>query len=79
MARGAAAVALEVVANRSAWSSSMELEWVFPDTPMASSASRIGLLFTSNSRAKIVDSNFAHPSLYRFPTVAPSAVHSSLV
>jgi len=36
----------------SAWSASMELEWVFPVTPIASSASRIGLLFTSSSRAK---------------------------
>jgi hypothetical protein len=36
----------------SAWSASMELEWVFPVTPIASSASRIGLLFTSNSRAR---------------------------
>jgi hypothetical protein len=36
----------------SAWSASMELEWVFPVTPIASSASRIGLLLTSSSRAK---------------------------
>ena len=36
----------------SAWSASMELEWVFPDTPIASSASRIGLLLTSSSRAR---------------------------
>src|SRR5438046_2985398 len=36
----------------SAWSVSMELEWVFPVTPIASSASRIGLLFTSSSRAR---------------------------
>ncbi len=36
----------------SAWSASMELEWVFPVTPIASSASRIGLLFTSSSRAR---------------------------
>jgi hypothetical protein len=36
----------------SAWSASMELEWVFPVTPMASSASRIGLLLTSSSRAR---------------------------
>jgi hypothetical protein len=33
-------------------SDSIELEWVFPDTPIASSASRIGLLFTSSSRAR---------------------------
>ncbi len=38
--------------TRSAWSDSIELEWVFPDTPIASSASRIGLLFTSSSRAR---------------------------
>ncbi len=38
--------------TRSAWSASMELEWVFPVTPIASSASRIGLLFTSSSRAR---------------------------
>ena len=38
--------------TRSAWSSSIELEWVFPGTPIASSASRIGLLFTSSSRAR---------------------------
>jgi hypothetical protein len=36
----------------SAWSASMELEWVFPVTPIASSASRIGLLLTSSSRAR---------------------------
>jgi hypothetical protein len=36
----------------SAWSSSIELEWVFPVTPIASSASRIGLLLTSSSRAR---------------------------
>jgi hypothetical protein len=36
----------------SAWSASIELEWVFPVTPIASSASRIGLLFTSSSRAR---------------------------
>ena len=36
----------------SAWSASIELEWVLPDTPIASSASRIGLLFTSSSRAR---------------------------
>jgi hypothetical protein len=36
----------------SAWSSSMELEWVLPITPRASSASRIGLLFTSSSLAR---------------------------
>jgi hypothetical protein len=38
--------------TRSAWSGSMELECVFPDTPIASSASRMGLLFTSSSLAK---------------------------
>jgi hypothetical protein len=38
--------------TRSAWSGSIELECVFPDTPMASSASRMGLLFTSSSLAK---------------------------
>jgi hypothetical protein len=38
--------------TRSAWPGSMELECVFPDTPIASSASRIGLLFTSSSLAK---------------------------
>jgi hypothetical protein len=36
----------------SAWSGSIELECVFPVTPIASSASRIGLLFTSSSRAR---------------------------
>ena len=38
--------------TRSAWSSSMELECVLPETPMASSASRMGLLLTSSSRAR---------------------------
>lgn len=40
--------------SRTLWASSasIELEWVFPVTPIASSASRMGLLFTSSSRAR---------------------------
>jgi hypothetical protein len=61
----------------SAWSASMELEWVFPVTPIASSASRIGLLFTSSSRARsLIRTLLIRP----FSVVpAPLAVHISLI
>jgi hypothetical protein len=60
----------------SAWSASIELEWVFPDTPIASSASRIGLLFTSSSRARsLIRTLLIRPFL--FP--ARLAVHISLM
>lgn len=64
--------------TRSAWSSSMELEWVLPETPMASSASRIGLLFTSSSRARsLILTLFIRP--FVFLPSSRLAVHTSLV
>lgn len=56
--------------TRSAWSASIELECVLPVTPSASSASRIGLLFTSSSRAK----SLIRTLLIRPFSVAPCAV-----
>jgi hypothetical protein len=62
----------------SAWSASMELEWVFPVTPIASSASRIGLLFTSSSRARsLIRTLLIRPFSFCFP--ARLAVHISLM
>ena len=62
----------------SAWSASMELEWVFPLTPIASSASRIGLLFTSSSRARsLIRTLLIRPFSFCFP--ARLAVHISLM
>jgi hypothetical protein len=62
----------------SAWSASMELEWVFPVTPIASSASRIGLLLTSSSRARsLMRTLLIRPFSFCFP--ARLAVHISLM
>jgi hypothetical protein len=62
----------------SAWSSSMELEWVFPVTPIASSASKIGLLLTSSSRARsLIRTLLIRPFSFCFP--ARLAVHISLM
>jgi hypothetical protein len=63
--------------TRSAWSASIELECVFPVTPIASSASRIGLLFTSSSLAR----SLIRTLLIRPFSVAPCAlaVHISLI
>jgi hypothetical protein len=62
----------------SAWSASMELEWVFPVTPIASSASRIGLLLTSSSRARsLIRTLLIRP--FSFCCPARLAVHISLM
>src|ERR1700677_5212431 len=56
----------------------MELEWVLPEMPMASSASRIGLLFTSSSRARsLILTLFIRP--FSFPYPSRLACHTSLV
>ena len=59
----------------SAWSGSIELEWVFPVTPIASSASRMGLLFTSSSRAK----SLIRTLLIRPPVDCALSCHISLI
>jgi hypothetical protein len=64
--------------TRSAWSASMELEWVLPLTPIASSASRIGLLLTSSSRARsLILTLLIRPFIASVPRRL--AVHTSLV
>jgi len=47
----------------SAWSASMELEWVFPVTPIASERVQNWPALYFQFPCQIVDSNFAHPSL----------------